>query len=228
MDSFARTLLVTMFVAMACRPVDGHAAEATSQVWPPVVTKDFAKAKLLEMALLINQAPPEIRNDQRSIQIQQMVTRCFVTPMNAALDGVFPVGVAELNRDEFIQRWSNILIANRRNIDNCVESYRVGTSQSSSEQLMDLDDLRADIASLDGRRVRVRAVGYYVANLLMIKKGPLDTSPIMVDIASVSREQRRSVIQRCSDISAGCQLTVTGKVEKKSFQTGITAESLEW
>lgn len=94
--------------------------------------------------------------------------------------------------------------------------------------LLDMDDLRLDMAALDGRKVRVRGIGHYVMEMFMLKKSVTDMSPIIINTSKLAREQRRQIIQQCSDIMSGCRVTVQGTVGKVSYQNGISAENIEW
>lgn len=100
--------------------------------------------------------------------------------------------------------------------------------QDRSVPLIDMDDLRTDIASLDGRKVRVQGVGHYMMNMFMLKKNSSDMSPMIVDITKLQRDQHRKILQQCADIMAGCRVTVYGTVGKVSYQNGIFAEIIEW
>jgi len=93
---------------------------------------------------------------------------------------------------------------------------------------IDMDDLKLDMAALDGRRVRVRGFGFYMMDMFMLKKSMSDLSPILVDTSRLSRDQRRHIIQQCGNIMSGCQVTVIGTVGKVTFQSGILAEKVEW
>lgn len=102
-------------------------------------------------------------------------------------------------------------------------------SGTSSAPLMDMDDLRVDIASLNGRKVRVRGVGYYMMNMFMLTKSANDANFIFVDIARLRREERLQIMQQCSDMnSPPCRVIIHGTVETVSAQNGIVAERIEW
>lgn len=94
--------------------------------------------------------------------------------------------------------------------------------------LIDMDDLRVDMASLDGKRVRVVGFGYYMMDMFMIKKNRTDTSPVFVDITKLPRQQRKEIIGQCVDILAGCRLIVTGTVRNLTYQKGVLAERIDW
>ncbi len=93
---------------------------------------------------------------------------------------------------------------------------------------IDMDDLRLDMASLGGQKVRVMGVGNYMLDMFMLKKSMTDMSPIIIDTSKLQREQRRQIIQRCGDIMSGCRVIVIGTVGKVSYQNGIVAENIEW
>jgi hypothetical protein len=102
------------------------------------------------------------------------------------------------------------------------------TPPTSSAPLLDMDDLRLDMASLDGKKVRVRGVGHYMMDMFMLKKSMTDMSPMIVDITKLPRDQRREIMNQCSDLMSGCRVTVHGTVGKVSFQKGLFAERVEW
>lgn len=95
---------------------------------------------------------------------------------------------------------------------------------SRTVPLMDLDQLRVDAESLDGKRVMVRGQGQYVMGSFFMKKDVGDMSPILIDMAKVSREQRLDVIQRCGDVRRSCDVNVSGVVGKVAFQLGVVAD----
>lgn len=93
--------------------------------------------------------------------------------------------------------------------------------------LVDLDDLRVDMASMQGKKVRVRGVGFYMMDMFMLKKSMSDMSPVFVDISKLVRDQRKEIISRCGDMMKGCILIVQGTVGKVSYQNGLLAELVE-
>ncbi|MDP3818295.1 MAG: hypothetical protein Q8Q57_04775 [Methylotenera sp.] len=105
---------------------------------------------------------------------------------------------------------------------------KAADTQATSATLTDIDDLKLDIASMEGRKVRVQGVGNYLMDIFMLKKSATDMSPMLVDISKLQRDQRRKILQQCADIVNGCRLTVYGTVGKVSFQNGIIAENVQW
>jgi hypothetical protein len=102
------------------------------------------------------------------------------------------------------------------------------TPPASSAPPLDMDDLRLDMASLDGKKIRVRGVGHYVMDMFMLKKSMTDMSPIIVDITKLPRDQRREIMNQCSDLMSGCRVTVHGTVGKVRYQKELVAERVEW
>ncbi len=94
--------------------------------------------------------------------------------------------------------------------------------------LIDLEDLRLDMASLEGKKVRVRGVGLFMMEMFFLKQTMTDMSPIVINISKLQREQRRQLMQQCSDIMSGCRVTILGTVGKVSYQNGLMAENIEW
>ena len=50
-----------------------------------------------------------------------------------------------------------------------------------------------------------------------------DTTPIFIDIKGLSREQRKTILERCS---IGCQAVVKGRVDTVSMQAGLFADDV--
>jgi hypothetical protein len=112
-------------------------------------------------------------------------------------------------------------------LDKKLTKYKAILSKSSTP-LNDMDELRVDIASMNGKKVRVKGIGYYVMNLFMIKKDSTDTSPIVVDIAKLQRDQKLKIIKQCADIMRGCNVGLYGVVGKVGYESGIIASRIEW
>lgn len=93
--------------------------------------------------------------------------------------------------------------------------------------LIDIDDLRSDMATFNGRKIRVQGVGNYVMNMFMLKKNSSDMSPMIVKVTKLQRDQHREILQKCADIMTGCSVTVYGTIGKVSYQNGILAERVE-
>lgn len=108
------------------------------------------------------------------------------------------------------------------------QAIKKKSEQDRSVPLIDMDDLRIDIASLKGQKVRLQGVAHYIMNMFMLKKNSSDMSPMIVDITKLQRDQHRKILQQCADIMTGCHVTVYGTVGKVSYQNGILAERIEW
>lgn len=99
---------------------------------------------------------------------------------------------------------------------------------SSAMGEMHIDDLKIDIAALQGQKVMVSGIGKYIMNSFMLNKNVMDTSPVPVDLSKVHRDQRMEALQICSDVMVGCGVTVSGTVVKISGQYGISATKIEF
>ena len=197
---------VTLFAFLCLHQIHfANAAEASA-----TITKEAAKAQLIKSMESLG-----FRADPASKEF----TECL---MFAQLDEVFPTGVSELYADVFSKRWRAVPGTKSFQIrsQQCVEQ----TAKQASGT-MDIDDLRTDFASLNGRKVAVRAEGSYVMNAFMIRKDSTDMSPILVDISKIPRDQRQAVIKSCNTLG-GCAVTVRGTVGKVNFLDGIVAESV--
>lgn len=92
----------------------------------------------------------------------------------------------------------------------------------------DIDDIKVDGASLQGRAVKVQGKGVYIMNQFMLIKNNEDTSPIMVNIEELNRKQRKEILQKCSKLMTPCDLTVHGTASNNGSQFGISATIVEW
>ncbi len=185
-------------------------------------------------------ADPDFRSDP--MKKEMMV--CF---LNGALDDIYD-GVSSLDKATFESRLSEYgddlkkedpkvqlrlmkCLVNSPMLEQAMKEKRGEKrppSSGSSAPLLDMDDLRLDMASLDGKKVRVRGVGHYMMDMFMLKKSMTDMSPMIVDITKLPRDQRREILSQCSDLMAGCRVTVHGTVGKVSYQKGLVADRIEW
>lgn len=94
--------------------------------------------------------------------------------------------------------------------------------------MMVIDDLKVDIDSLQGRKVGVKGIGQYIMDSFILKKNSMDTNPIFVDISNLDRDQRKEILQICSNFMAGCGVTVYGTVGQVNHRNVINAEDIEW
>jgi tetratricopeptide (TPR) repeat protein len=204
---------------------------------PPLVSRVYAKAWFVD--LFRKSMADDVRPEFRDEVIQKELISCIVPNINAAINKIFPGRVNELDRATFEDRLDITLFKDVFSdevtkacvtaVKQQVEQKKQSSGRSSLLPVtqMDLDDLRLDLASLTDRKVRVRAVGSYMMNSFILKKSMTDMSPIIVDISNLQREERRQIIQQCSDIMSGCRVTVSGTVRKGSLQNKLSAESIE-
>lgn len=94
--------------------------------------------------------------------------------------------------------------------------------------LTNLDDLRVDSASMQGKTVKVQGKGIFLMNQFLLKRDMKDMSPVLVNIEAVDRDGRKAILQKCGDIMKPCTVTIYGKVGDDSPQVEIIAKSVEW
>jgi hypothetical protein len=144
----------------------------------------------------------------------------------------FKVGVANKEPDAMVKMLK--CLANSSAFEQAVKEKGVQDKSASASRtapfvpLIDIDDLRLDMASLNGRKVRVRGIGIYMMDMFVLRKSATDMSPIFINISMLQREQKRQLMQQCSDITSGCRVTVQGTVGKVNYQNGLTADQVEW
>jgi hypothetical protein len=85
-----------------------------------------------------------------------------------------------------------------------------------------LTDLKLDRANLQGQEIEVSGFLQVMGEIVFLKDGLTDMSPIFVDISHASREGRKFAL----DCNLGCWATVRGIVGPVLMQPGIIAESL--
>lgn len=153
----------------------------------------------------------------------------FKSRLSAAMDRM-KLGI-ETKDPEVTLRMMRCFI-NSKAVENAIKDNgeQQGSSRvaSASLPLLDMDDLRLDMASLVGKTIRTQGVGYYMMDMFFLKKNMTDMSPILVDISKLGRDQRRQIMQRCGDIVTGCRITVRGEVGKVAYQNGLVAKMIDW
>jgi hypothetical protein len=88
-----------------------------------------------------------------------------------------------------------------------------------------LTDLKLDIGTMKGQTVRVTGVLQVMGEMIMLRSGPMDMSPIWVNAAKLSRVDRKALLTNCSVF---CKATVIGRVGAGAFGgTGLDALTLE-
>lgn len=185
-------------------------------------------------------ADPDFHSDP---MMKEMML-CF---MEGALDGIYS-GVSSLDKATFESRLSEYgdglkkddpqvqlrlmkCLVNSPMLEQAMKENSTEKRPSlpgASAPLLDMDDLRLDMASLDGKKVRVLGVGHYMMDMFMLRKSMTDMNPMIVDITKLPRDQRRDILNQCSDLMSGCPVTVHGTVGKVRFQKGLLAERIEW
>jgi len=138
----------------------------------------------------------------------------------------------ELNKNESKATLMAIkCIANSKEVEKAVAENSKGNLTKpfmASYPLTDIDDLRVDMASIDGKRISVRGIGVYFMESFLLKKSKTDMNPIFIDTTKLAREHRREIISQCGNATSTCRVTIYGAIGTVSYQKGIIAEQIEW
>ena len=87
---------------------------------------------------------------------------------------------------------------------------------------IELDDLKLDKNELRGKRVAVHAGVQVMGEVAFLKSGPMDMTPIFLDISKLPRDARKKLLSDCSML---CNATVSGRVGEVMMQVGVVAET---
>lgn len=89
-------------------------------------------------------------------------------------------------------------------------------------QQINLDDLKLDKNELRGRKVAVHAVIQVMGEVALLKSGPMDMTPLFLDVSKLPRDARKKLL---SDCTMTCGATVNGRVGEVMMQVGVIAEA---
>lgn len=94
----------------------------------------------------------------------------------------------------------------------------------ASYRNISLIDLKLDITSLTGEKIKVKGVAQLVGEMLMLKSEMMDMNPIFLDFKQLPRDERKFILTSCS---IGCKLTAYGVVGSVMFQHGVIITKIE-
>lgn len=111
--------------------------------------------------------------------------------------------------------------------DKAVDGEEQGTRATAQMgyQAITLTDLKLDEANLSGRHVEVAGNLMLAGEVGLLGSDRRDSSPVVVDMKVVPREQRRAVLDRCSDLA--CAVSVRGTVGQVISKPGIVADTID-
>lgn len=111
--------------------------------------------------------------------------------------------------------------------DKLAAASRPGTRPPAERgyRAVGLTDLKLDHNELRGQNVEVSGNLMLAGEMALLRSGTTDISPIFVDLKAVPREQRRALLERCTDL--GCTVTLRGKVDRVMEQRAIVAVGAE-
>ena len=88
---------------------------------------------------------------------------------------------------------------------------------------MDFDSLKNDTDNISGVKAKVSGLGLLNNDTLVISKDGGDLYSIYVDIKSLSGDERKSVLTKCSDSRSRCRIVIYGTVGKVSYHNAMIA-----
>lgn len=107
-------------------------------------------------------------------------------------------------------------------------SYQVSPERKAAEKYKEvkLSDLKADIDSLEGKKVKIQSLAEMFNFILMLKQEKMDPAPLSVNVNRLSHNDIKHLREECNK---GCQVTVYGKVgDIMGNEKGIIADVIEW
>ena len=87
---------------------------------------------------------------------------------------------------------------------------------------MSVEDLKLDYKDLLGKCATVTGFVMQAGDIAMLMQSQTDASPFFIETATLSRDERR-ILLNCA---TGCQLTVTGTVGEFNYNKGMKADSI--
>jgi len=75
-----------------------------------------------------------------------------------------------------------------------------------------LDDLKLDFQQMDGVKVQITTSGQFLAGDLYLQNNSEDVNIVNTEISLLSRDERKALLQNCSDVMKVCKLTIHGTV----------------
>lgn len=84
-----------------------------------------------------------------------------------------------------------------------------------------LIDLKTDIKSMIGQKVETEGVLQLMGDIVFLKSDGMDASPIMVSTDHVPRQERKSLLQSCTEL---CEGTVIGSIRNGPLGAQVNAD----
>ncbi len=112
--------------------------------------------------------------------------------------------------------------------DNGTWSYIRSPESTTTGLYQDISliDLKSDINSLDGKKIKIQALAEMYNFILMLKQEDLDETPLSVNINGLSKEDRIRLRTECNN---GCTIAVYGRVGDVMYdEKGIIADKIAW
>ena len=88
---------------------------------------------------------------------------------------------------------------------------------------MSLIDFKLDRETLKGAKVQITGQLHQLGEIVTFGSTLFDTTPIFLDIKGLSREQRKTILERCN---ISCDAIVKGRVDTVFMEAGLIAEDV--
>ena len=112
--------------------------------------------------------------------------------------------------------------------DNGTWSYVISSKEKASDTYKDIKlmDLKSDIDSFNGNKIKIQALAEMYNFILMLREDKMDAAPLSVNINNLSQKERKRLRADCNN---GCTVTVYGRVgDVMHDERGIIADKIEW
>jgi len=111
--------------------------------------------------------------------------------------------------------------------DNGTWSYVTSSvnKEIGSYKNIDFIDLKLDIRSLGGKKIKTQAIGEVFEDVLLLTQDMEDMNPLTADITNISRNERKYILTQCN---TGCKIIVYGTIGEVDGEKGIIAEKVKW
>jgi hypothetical protein len=85
-----------------------------------------------------------------------------------------------------------------------------------------LDDLKVGKAQMLGRPISVHSTVQVMGEIAVMKSGPTDMTPVLVDISRLPPDTRKRLLTDCA---GGCSMWLNGRVGSVMTQPGLIADT---
>lgn len=99
-------------------------------------------------------------------------------------------------------------------------------SSESPYPRISMEDLKTDIKEMLGKKVSVSALAQTVGQLFLLKSDLMDMTPIVFDIDTLPREDRKKLVNSCQIVP--CRAVFFGTIKSLNMGIGLRVEKVIW